>query len=171
MFVLPLARSAAPRATMPRLSHSLERLLDASFERAAVSRTPAPTARTPALDVSETDTHYTLQLEVPGVTREQLKITVEGRRVALETVATPMAQSAPTAAAAAPDAASTPTPASAAPAMRELYRERSAARYARTVSLPAEVDQAASQAKLDNGVLTLTLAKKVPTGATQISIS
>ncbi len=160
MFVLPLARNAAPRANSPRFSHSLERLLDASFERAAT----APTARTPALDVSETDTHYTLQLDVPGVTREQLKVTVEGRRVALEMIDAPAASK--------PDASpADATPAAPAPVVRELYRERSAARYARTVSLPAEVDQAASHAKFDNGVLTLTLAKKVPTGATQISIS
>ena len=163
MFVLPLSRSAAQRPTTPRFSHSLERLLDASFERTA----PAPTTRTPALDVSETDTHYTLQLDVPGVTREQLKVTVEGRRVALETVETVEAQVAEPATTATANA----PPASPAPAVRELYRERSAARYARTVSLPAEVDQAASQAKFDNGVLTLKLAKKVATGATQISIS
>ncbi|HEV7914829.1 MAG TPA: Hsp20 family protein, partial [Albitalea sp.] len=54
---------------------------------------------------------------------------------------------------------------------RVLYRERSTARYARTISLPAEVDQAASQAKVDNGVLTLTLVKKVPTGARQINVA
>jgi HSP20 family protein len=87
------------------------------------------------------------------VTREQLKVSVEGRRLSVETVA---------------DAA-TDQPKDVAP--RVLYRERSAARYARTVSLPAEVDQAASQAKFENGVLTLTLAKKVPAGASQISIS
>ena len=53
---------------------------------------------------------------------------------------------------------------------REAGRARalpraSAAAYARTVVLPAEVDQAQSQAKFENGVLTLTLAKKVPAGA------
>jgi len=170
MFVLPLARSAAPRAASPRFSHSLERLLDASFERAASASTPAPATRTPALDVSETDTHYTMQLDVPGVTREQLKVTVEGRRVALETVDAPVAQGTATTVDAAP-AGTAAAPAAAQPAVRELYRERSTARYARTISLPAEVDQAASQAKFDNGVLTLVLAKKVPTGATQISIS
>ena len=52
-----------------------------------------------------------------------------------------------------------------------LYRERGTAQYARTVSLPAEVDQSTSTAKFENGVLTLTLAKKVPTGATQLSIN
>ncbi len=57
------------------------------------------------------------------------------------------------------------------PVDRVLCRERSAAVYARTVVLPAEVDQAQSQAKFENGVLTLTLAKKVPAGATQLSIA
>ena len=57
------------------------------------------------------------------------------------------------------------------PAERVLYRERPVAAYARTVVLPAEVDQAQSQAKFENGVLTLNLAKKVPAGATQLSIA
>ena len=57
------------------------------------------------------------------------------------------------------------------PAERVLYHERGVPLYERTIVLPAEVDQATSQAKVENGVLTLTLAKKVPTGALQISIS
>jgi HSP20 family protein len=96
------------------------------------------------------------------VTREQLKVSVEGRRVSVESVDLPEA---------APDTDATKAadePKAAAP--RVLYRERAAARYSRTVSLPAEVDQAASTAKFDNGVLTLTLDKKVPTGAMQISV-
>ena len=40
-----------------------------------------------------------------------------------------------------------------------------------TVVLPAEVDQSQSHARFENGVLTLTLAKKVPAGATQLSIA
>ena len=146
MFVLPLARTTQ-RTAAPQFNRFIDRLFDESLDRQA--------ARTPALDVSETDAGYTVAFEVPGVTREQLKVSVEGRRVSVETVA---AADAP----AAEDSANAP---------RVLYRERSVARYARTVSLPAEVDQAASQAKFENGVLTLTLAKKVPTGATQISIS
>ena len=146
MFVLPLARTTQ-RTAAPQFNRFIDRLFDESLDRQA--------ARTPALDVSETDAGYTVAFEVPGVTREQLKVSVEGRRVSVETVA---AADAP----AAEDSANAP---------RVLYRERSVARYARTVSLPAEVDQAASQAKFENGVLTLTLAKKVPTGATQISIN
>ena len=54
---------------------------------------------------------------------------------------------------------------------RTIYRERGVPHYQRTIVLPAEVDQAQSQAKVENGVLTLTLVKKVPTGALQISVN
>ena len=144
MFVLPIARTSH-RAAAPQFSRFIDRLFDESVERAS---------RTPALDVSETDAGYSVAFEVPGVTREQLKVSVEGRRVSVDTIDV----------ATAADQPKTDAP-------RVLYRERSTARYARTVSLPAEVDQASSSAKFENGVLTLTLAKKVPTGATQISVS
>jgi len=150
MFVLPLARSAS-RAPIGRLA-------DDSFDRFFSNAVAAASARSPALDVSETDTAYTVSFDVPGVTREQLKVSVEGRKVSIETVEAVK----PVEAAA--DAAKVDAP-------RPLYRERSSARYARTVSLPAEVDQTASQAKFENGVLTLTLAKKVATGATLLNIS
>jgi HSP20 family protein len=145
MFVVPLTHSAARRAQ----HRSIDRLFDESFDR--LLGRPASGARTPAMDVIETDASYTVVLDVPGVAKDQLKITVEGRRVNVETVEVAAAE--------------------AKDGERVLYRERSAARYTRSVSLPAEVDQAASQARFDNGVLTLTLAKKVPTGATQLQVS
>ena len=155
MFVLPLSRSAS-RA-------SFNRVADDSFDRFFSNAVAAASTRSPALDVSETDTAYTVAFDVPGVTREQLKVSVEGRRVSIETVDAAKPVEAPA------DAPKVDAPQ--ANASRSLYRERSSARYARTVSLPAEVDQTASQAKFENGVLTLTLAKKVATGATQLSIS
>ena len=39
------------------------------------------------------------------------------------------------------------------------------------MSLPAEVDEAAAEARFENGVLTLTLGKRVKTGATRISVN
>jgi HSP20 family protein len=157
MFVLPLARSVSHRAVAPSFSRVFDRLLDDSFDRHFGGSGDA--SRTPALDVSETDTHYIVALDVPGVSRGQLKVSVEGRRVSIETAAV------------AKDDGAETTDASAKSAPRVLYRERSSVRYARTVSLPAEVDQTASQAKFENGVLTLTLAKKVPAGATQLNIA
>src|SRR5712671_948357 len=147
MFVVPYVRPVH-RLAAPQISRYFDRLFDDAFERVD--------SRTPALDVSETDTTYTVTFEVPGVARDQLKVTAQGRRVTIETVA--QANTAPAA-----DQAKTDAP-------RVLYRERNAVRYARTVSLPTEVDQASSSAKFENGVLTLTLAKKVPAGAQQIAI-
>ncbi len=163
MFVMPITRSAAHRTLVPAFGRSLDRL----FEESRAHPTEAPVL-TPAMDVSESDTYYTVVLDMPGVTREQLKVSVEGRRVSAQTVAAPVA-----AAPAEPVATETSAPAAqvARPANRVLYRERSEARYARTVSLPTEVDQTTSQAKLENGVLTLTLAKKVVAGATQLDVS
>jgi len=159
MFVLPLARTVSHRAVAPSFSRVFDRLFDDSFDRHFGGSGDA--ARTPALDVSETDTHYIVALDVPGVSRDQLKVSVEGRRVSVETAAAAKDDGANGETA---DAGAKNTP-------RTLYRERSNVRYARTVSLPAEVDQTASQAKFENGVLTLTLAKKVPAGATQLSIA
>jgi len=167
MFVLPLARATAVRRS-PALSTSFDRVVDRffdeSFDRFVGSAPAAAETRTPALDVFESDTAYTLAFDVPGATREALKVSVEGRRVTLATVA-------PQAAEAGADAKETAPAADAAPAERPLYRERTAAVFARTVSLPAEVDQQASQARFENGVLTLVLAKKVATGATQLQIA
>ena len=154
MFVLPLSRPA--RSVTPHFSRVVDRLFDESIDRYFGGA--AAGARTPALDVSETDTAYIVAFDVPGVSREQLKVSVEGRRVSIES-ADPSK----------PGEAVADTPK--ADARRALYRERSTARYARTVSLPAEVDAAASQAKFENGVLTLTLPKKVATGATRLNVN
>ena len=160
MFVVPVSRSSA--GYRPAVAPSLalaDRLLDESFARFLGGRNAESKTRTPAMDVSESDTAYTLTFDVPGATREQLKVSVEGRRVTLSHAA---ADAAPAASETKPDEAK--------PADRPLYRERTPAVYSRVVSLPAEVDQSASQAKFDNGVLTLVLAKKVPAGATQLTI-
>ena len=101
------------------------------------------------MDVRESDVAYSVILDLPGVAKDQLKVSVEGRRVSVATIAATAPQE---------------------DATRVLYRERSAPTYARTVVLPAEVDVAATQARFENGVLTLTLAKRVVSGATQIKI-
>jgi HSP20 family protein len=51
-----------------------------------------------------------------------------------------------------------------------ILRERAVASFARSFTLQSEIDQASSQAKLDNGVLTLTLAKRSP-ATTQLAVN
>ena len=176
MYVLPVSRPAvfARRAPAPRLSSAIEQLFDESIDRFFGGSSDTAAARTPAMDVIESDAAYTVVFDVPGVAREQLKVSIDGRRVSLSTepaAATPVAEAAPVADGQAPGADGQAPAAETAPAERVLYRERPAARFTRIVSLPAEVDQSASQAKFDNGVLTLTLAKKVPAGAALLRIA
>ena len=54
---------------------------------------------------------------------------------------------------------------------RVIYRERSASSFARSFTLPEPIDQEASSAKLDNGVLSLTLAKKHAVAARQLTVN
>jgi len=154
MFVLPVSSSLHHRALRSVPSAFAHLLADRAFN-AAAEEVSSDEPRVPRIDVLESDTAYSVVLDMAGAVKEQLKVSVEGRRVIVSTVA-----------AATPEAA-----APAADASRVIYRERSAPNYARTVVLPAEVDQSASQARFENGVLTLTLAKRVPAGATQISIN
>lgn len=100
----------------------------------------ADATRTPALDISEDEQAYSVTVDMPGVAKQAVKVRVEGRRVHIETAG---------------DEA-TPTDGS-----RLVYRERRAARYARSLSLPVEIDQGRSEARFENGVLTLKLAKRV----------
>ena len=109
----------------------------------------ADNARTPALDVSEDDKGYRVTVDMPGVAKEAVKVRVEGRRVNIETATEEAA----------------PTDGS-----RVLYRERRAARYARSFSLPVEIDQGQSEARFENGVLTLNLVKRVVENGGQLTV-
>jgi HSP20 family protein len=149
MFLVPVTRPSS------ELARSFDRLFDDTFER-FLGATPATdnAARSPSLDVAETDGGYSVVLDLPGVTKEDVKITIDGRRVSVS------AQTQREQTRQDPEAKS-----------RLIYRERSSASYARSFTLPEEVDQDASQARLDSGVLTLTLAKKRATAAKQLTIN
>ena len=132
MFFVPVSRDSRHRA---HLFDALE---------------SAP-SRSPALDVAETDIGYTVKLEMPGVAKDDIKVSVEGRKVSLQ------AQSA--------------NADEKKDGERVLYRERSVTSYARSFTLPVEVDQAESGAKLEHGVLTLTLPKRHLRAAAQITVN
>ncbi len=143
MFLVPVSRD----------SHQLSRLFDDTFERFFNPGTAveSQSARSPALDVAESDRTYTVKLEMPGVAKEDVKVSVEGRQVTVQ------AQSQRTEEKKEGD--------------RVVYRERSATSYARTFTLPLEVDQSDAQARLEHGVLTLTLPKRGARTAAQIAVS
>ena len=132
MFFVPVSRESRP------LAHLL-----GAIDAAAL--------RSPALDVAETDAGFTVKLEMPGVAKDEIKVSVEGRKVSLQAQSQRSDENKD--------------------GERVLYRERTATRYARTFTLPVEVDQAESGAKLEDGVLTLTLPKRHVRAAAQITVN
>jgi len=54
---------------------------------------------------------------------------------------------------------------------RIVYRERSVASYARSFTLPVEVDQDSANAKLEHGVLTLELPKRGAAAVARLTIN
>lgn len=147
MFFVPVSRRAIPDTRY--LSRMLDPSLDRFFSQATSSTEAA--SRAPALDVTETDAAYTVQLDMPGVNKDDIKVSVEGRQVTVQ--------------------AGTQVNEQKKDGERVVYRERALARYARTLTLPVEVEQAETIAKLEHGVLTLTLPKRSARSAAQIAIN
>ena len=143
MFLVPAARSVSP------LARSIDRLFDERFFGGSAAS--AATLRSPSLDVAETDGQYTVSIDLPGVAKDDVKITIDGRRVDVK--------------------ARSHRDDAKKDGERVIYRERSASSFARSFTLPEEVDQEASQAKLDNGVLSLTLAKKRAAASRQLTVN
>lgn len=144
MFLVPLTRHSAD------LARSFDRLFDENLF-GGPHRAETPATRSPALDVAESERAYTVQLDLPGVAKDDVKIAIEGRRVTVE--------------------AATLRSDEKKDGERVLYAERSVASYARSFTLPMDVDQAESSAKLEHGVLTLQLAKRGATKATQLTVN
>jgi HSP20 family protein len=142
MFIVPTTRDA----------RNFSRLFDDTLERFfAPTTADTPTARNPALDVAESDRAYTVKLEMPGVSKEDVKVAIEGRQVTVQAQSQKLDERNE--------------------GERLVYRERSVSSYARTFTLAAEVDQAEAAAKLENGVLTLTLPKRGARTAAQIAVN
>jgi HSP20 family protein len=141
MFIVPVSRE----------SRQLSRLFDDTLDRFFGATAEGAAARSPALDVAEHERGYTVKLDVPGVAKEDIKVQVDGRQVTVQ--------------------AQSQNSSEKKDGERIVYRERAVASFARSFTLPQEVEQSESGAKLDNGVLTLTLAKRNVRGTSQITVN
>ena len=145
MFVVPMNRRSSAYV------HPLTRLLEDRLERVYTAACAGTDTRTPALDLIDTDASYVAVLDMPGVAKEDVKITVTGRRVTVQ--------------------AEPSKPNSAESTAQVIHRERAAISYARSFTLPTDVEQADSQARLEQGVLTLTLPKRVARNEAHITVN
>jgi HSP20 family protein len=104
----------------------------------------------PRLDVTETEKTYEVLAEIPGVKKDDVKVSIDHDRITIEAECREASE------------------------RREsenvVYSERSARKFVRSFLLPTEVDEGTAHAKLDNGILSLTLPKKVGSEARRLTI-
>lgn len=91
----------------------------------------------PRIDVWARDDAFAVTVELPGIKRENIDISISGNEVSISAEATEVREQGEK--------------------VRQLYGERRYGKYQRTIVLPHEVDQNQCQAKYNDGVLELVL--------------
>ena len=111
---------------------------------------PVPSASQIKIDVSENDQAFTVRAEIPGVNKQDIHVSVDGSIV---TLSAEIRQH---------------------DAEREgeklLRSERYYGSVSRSFQLPAEVDEAQSKARYENGILLLDLPKKVSNSPQRLTV-
>jgi HSP20 family protein len=101
------------------------------------------------VDVTETEQAYLVKADMPGLKKDDIKISIEGNVVSIGATVQEDKQETNGGA---------------------VYSERYSGALYRSFSLPQEIDDANTEAKYQDGVLSLTLPKKQGTARRQIAI-
>jgi len=102
------------------------------------------------VDVAEKNGAYLVTAEIPGVSKEDIQVTIDGAQVTL--------------------AADVKREKEVSQDERVLHTERTFGKVTRSFTLPQEVDEAKAEAKYHDGVLELTLPKKQAAAQKRITI-
>lgn len=115
-------------------------LMDSLFSDWLSARPTSTLVSNARIEVSEGNGSYEVRAELPGATKNDISVEVEGVRVSIS--------------------AKTNTESAKKEGEKVLYSERTHESYARSFELPQAVDSETAVAKFENGVLMLTLPKK-----------
>lgn len=113
-------------------------------------RMPEVTNLDISIDVTESDQAYTVKAEMPGVKKEDITINIDGNFVSISAEVKRQAEERKD--------------------EKVLREERYYGAVSRAFTLPAEVDQAQAKAQYVNGVLELTLPKRVGVQARRLVV-
>ncbi len=102
------------------------------------------------MDVKETDKSYTVHADLPGVKKEDIHVSIEGNTVSI--------------------AAETRSESEQKEGEKVLKRERGYGKVFRSFSLGSDIDEAAANARYNDGVLELTLPKKAAAASKRLAI-
>ncbi len=102
------------------------------------------------IDVSEGDNAYRVKAEIPGVKKEDVRVSIDGNQVSISVEVKKEQEEKK--------------------GERIIRSERYSGSQFRGFSLQHDIDQAKAEAKYQDGILELTLPKKEPTNAKQVAV-
>ena len=146
VFDFPMRAWGVPVSELEQIRNRLDNLWN-SF-RGQPYRTPGAGVF-PLLNLTEDKDNYFLRAELPGVTADGIDIQAANNTVTISGERKP------------PEVDEK---------ARYHRRERDAGRFSRSIKLPGEIDNDKIDAKLDNGILTLTIPKAEAAKPRQITI-
>jgi len=137
-----------PMREMASIREEIDRLFDSFFGRALRFRRDEEGEWTPIMDVEETADAFTIIVELPGMRKEDIELSISGDRISVS-----------------------------GDRKREVLKgatfhrlERSFGKFRRTVSLPSQVNADAAKAVYKDGTLILTLPKAEKATPEEITI-
>lgn len=111
---------------------------------------PLPSASQIRIDVKESDKDFTVQADMPGVSKEDIHVSVEGSIVTLRAEIRQQDRQTE--------------------GEKVLRTERYYGEVSRSFQLPSDIDEANAKARYDNGVLCLTLPKKISSAPQRLTV-
>lgn len=122
------------------IDHYLNAMLNKHF------KTPMFQRQHPQMDMSEDNEKYILKFNVAGYTKEQIKLTIEQNMLTLSGEMNEKKEE---------------------KSKTMLRREMQLGKFTRSVRLPNNVDLEKLETKYENGILNVTIAKKIPGKSTK----
>lgn len=142
-----------PFRELEDVSNRLNRLFGRSSERPASERELLTTADwIPSADIAETDTNYLIKTEIPGVKKEDVKVSIQDGMLRMQGERKMEKEE----------------------KNRKFHRvERSYGSFMRSFRLPDDADESSVKAKFKDGLLNITLTKseKAKPKAINVSVS
>jgi HSP20 family protein len=132
----------------PHTDTGFDELFRGYFKPVRLESAPAPV--TIKMDVIETENGYLVHSEIPGVKKEDINVAIEGNKVTIT--------------------AEVKREWERKEGDRLLRSERYFGNVYRSFTLPADLDEAACEAKYDNGVLELKLVQKAAAPGKRLAI-
>ena len=117
---------------------------------AVAPRSSDPAVLRARMDVVDKGDKYAVSLDLPGVRKDDIQVSVEGARVSIT--------------------AENKGEREVKDGERALHTERFATSYARSFELPVEVTEEGADASFENGVLRLTLPKRVQAASKRLTV-